>query len=250
MPYGVYLSASGAKAQSHRLQVLSNNLANVDTPGFKPQQAVVQSRFAELIEEGQVSPGLGGADDVGGGVTIQRAQTQFGVGPIETTGRETDFAIHDEQAFFAVQRGDQTFLTRAGDFLFDSGGRLINQAGDQVLGSDGQPIQLEPGLPYEVAPEGRILQDGFQWEIMLARPTNLGDLSHIGGNMFKPLADFDLVGPGERKVVAGSLEHSGVSPTSAMMELIETSRAYEANVQMIRSQDSLMGALIGRVLQS
>ncbi len=56
MPYGVYLSAAGAHAQSHRMQVLSNNLANVDTPGFKPQQTILQVRFAEMIEEGITSP--------------------------------------------------------------------------------------------------------------------------------------------------------------------------------------------------
>lgn len=249
MPYGLYLSAAGAHAQNHRLQVLSHNLANVDTPGFKPQQAIVQSRFAELIEEGQVSPGLGGADDLGGGVTIEPTMTQFDRGPIETTGRETDFAIHDEESFFVVRRGDDRFLTRAGDFLFDSRGRLVNQTGDEVLGSNGQPIQIQPGLPFRVAPEGRIVQDGAEWEIMLARPQNRGDLAHVGGNRFKPLADFGLVPPGERKVVAGSIEHSAVSPTASMMELIETSRAYEANVQMIRNQDSVLGSLIGRVLQ-
>ena len=52
MPYGLYLSAAGAHAQSHRMQVLSHNLANVDTPGFKPQQTILQARFAELIEQG------------------------------------------------------------------------------------------------------------------------------------------------------------------------------------------------------
>ena len=82
MPYGVYLSAAGANAQSHRLEVLSNNLANVQTPGYKPQQTILQARFAEMIEEGEVSPGLGGADDIGGGVTIQRSRTQFDQGPI------------------------------------------------------------------------------------------------------------------------------------------------------------------------
>ena len=60
MPYGVYLSASGAHAQSHRMKMLSNNLANVDTPGFKPQETILQARFAEFIEQGEVPAGLGG----------------------------------------------------------------------------------------------------------------------------------------------------------------------------------------------
>lgn len=250
MPYGVYLSASGAHAQSHRMQVLSHNLANVDTPGFKPQQTILQARFAELIEEGQVSQGLGGADDIGGGVTIQPGQTEFAVGAMKTTGRETDFAIHDNSSFFVLQRDGEQFLTRAGDFTFDARGQLVNQAGDQVLANDGRAIRIEPSIPYHVSPQGRIQQGDSVYELMLAKPKSMGDVSHLGGNVFKPLAEFDLVPRGDRKVVAGMLEQSAVSPTGAMMELIETSRVYEANVRMIQNQDSVMGSLINRVLQS
>lgn len=250
MPYGVYLSAAGAHAQSHRMQVLSNNLANVDTPGFKPQETILQSRFAEMIEEGQVPEGLGGADDIGGGVTIQPGQTQFSVGPMKNTGRETDFAIHDESSFFVLQRGEQQILSRAGDFLVDARGRLVNQSGDEVLASGGNPIQLDPNIPLEVRPQGLISQGGETWELMLAQPKSMGDVSHLGGNQFKPLAEFDLVSKADRKVVAGMLEQSAVSPTTAMMELIETSRVYEANVRMIQNQDSVMGTLISRVLQA
>jgi flagellar basal-body rod protein FlgF len=250
MPYGLYLSASGAHAQSHRMQMLSHNLANVDTPGYKPKDTILQSRFAELIEEGQVPSGLGGADDIGGGVTINQAETEFAVGPMKSTGGETDFAIHDSESFFVLQQGEEQFLTRAGNFTIDARGRLLSASGAEVLSSDGRPIQLEPGRPFQVGPDGRISQGGALFELMLARPKHLGDLSHIGGNEFRPLAQFDLVPKGERKVVAGMLEQSAVSPTSAMMELIETSRVYEANIRMIQNQDSVMGTLISRVLSS
>ncbi|TWU48074.1 flagellar hook-basal body protein [Rubripirellula reticaptiva] len=250
MPYGVYLSAAGAHAQSHRMQVLSNNLANVSTTGFKPEETVLQARFAEMIEGGEVPPGLGGADDIGGGVTIQRSATQFAVGPMKKTDRDLDFAINDEETFFVLKRGDQQLLTRAGDFLFDSKGQMINPSGEQVLASDGSPIQVQPGIPVQVMPEGRVRQGENTWELMLAKPKSMGDISHLGGNQFKPMAPFDVVGGGGRKVVAGMLEQSGVQPTGAMMELIETSRVYEANVRMIQNQDSVMGSLISRVLQA
>src|SRR5919107_411365 len=121
MPYGLYLSASGANAQSHRLEVLSHNLANVNTPGFKPHLAVVKSRHAEAIERGEVLEAGGGIDDVGGGVAIQPSLTQFSQGPIRATGSRTDFAINDEKSFFVIQRGEQQLLTRAGNFQFDAG---------------------------------------------------------------------------------------------------------------------------------
>lgn len=249
MPYGVYLSAAGANAQNHRLQVLSNNLANVNTTGFKPEHAILQSRFAELIERGEVSPGQGGIDDLGGGVTIQPAVTNFDVGAMRKTGNETDFAINDADQFFVVKRGEEQLLTRSGNFLFDNAGKMITQAGDEVLGSDGQVIRIAPNLPYQIQQGGRIAQGGESRELMIAKPKSLGDLSHAGGNLFKPLASFDIAPANERQVTNGMLESSAVSATGAMMELIDASRTYEANVRMIQNQDSMMGSLISRVLQ-
>ncbi|QDV64499.1 flagellar hook-basal body protein [Crateriforma conspicua] len=249
MPYGLYLSAAGAHAQDQRLRTLSHNLANVETPGFKPQETILQARFAELIERGEISEGLGGADDLGGGVTIQPTQTAFDVGPIQVTGRKTDFAIHDREAFFVIQHGEEQMMTRAGEFVLDSRGYLVTQNGHQVLASDGSPIQLQSDRPFDVGPQGTLIQGNNRWSLMLAKPKQLGDLEHLGGNLFKPTKSFDLVSPQERDVVAGSLEKSSVRPTNAMMELIETSRVYEANVQMIKNQDNLMGSLVGRLLQ-
>ncbi len=249
MPYGVYLSAAGANAQNHRLQVLSNNLANVNTTGFKPEHAVLQSRFAEMIERGEVSPGQGGIDDLGGGVTIKPAVTNFDVGAMRKTGNETDFALNDANQFFVVQRGEEQLLTRAGNFLFDQTGKMITQAGEDVLGTDGQPIRIQPNLPYQIQQGGRIAQGGEAKDLMIAKAKSLGDLSHVGGNMFKPLANFDLAAGNDRQVTNGMLESSAVSATGAMMELIEASRTYEANVRMIQNQDNVMGTLISRVLQ-
>ncbi len=249
MPYGVYLSAAGANAQNHRLQVLSNNLANVNTNGFKPEHAVLQARFAELIERGDFAPGQGGIDDLGGGVTIQPAVTNFDVGAMRKTGVDTDFALNESNQFFVVKHGDEQMLTRSGDFLFDSSGKLITQSGDEVLGSDGQPIRIAANLPFQVQQGGRIAQGGELRELMIAKPKSLGDLSHAGENLFKPLADFDIVATSERQVTNGVLEASAVSATGAMMELIDASRSYEANVRMIQNQDSVMGSLISRMLQ-
>ena len=249
MPYGLYVSAAGANAQNHRLQVLSNNLANVQTAGYKPQQAVMQSRFAELIERGEVPPGTGGINDIGGGVTMQPAATEFGAGKLRQTGNATDFAINDPESFFVVQRDGKSLLTRAGNFLFDGAGRLTSQSGDPVLDAGGNPIAIDPTLPHDVLDGGRIQQGDAQFSLMLARPNDLGELRHLGGNLFEAPAEFDLVRGDARPVVSGFVEQSGVRPTAAMMELIEASRAYEANVRMIQNQDHVIGSLISRVLK-
>lgn len=249
MPYGLYLSAAGAHAQNHRLEVLSHNLANINTAGFKPHLAVLKSRHAEAIEQGDVPALSGGIDDVGGGVAIQPSLTQFSQGALRKTGNQTDFAINDTESFFVVKRGDNQLLTRAGDFLFDARGTLVTPHGDPVLSTGGEPVTIEPNAPFEILDDGTIFQAGTRRALMLARPRELGDLSRVGDNLFQSLAPLDPVPNEKREIVSGFIEQSAVQPTGAMMELIEASRAYEANVRLIQTQDQAMGTLISRVLQ-
>jgi flagellar basal-body rod protein FlgF/flagellar basal-body rod protein FlgG len=250
MPYGVYLSAAGANAQNHRLQVISHNLANVNTPGFQPEEAVLQARFAEAIERGSRSPHTTEVEDVGGGVTIQPAKTRHEVGTMRRTGNATDFAINDANLFFVVQEGDDRLLTRAGNFVIDANGKLVTPTGQTVLGSSGSPIVVDPRRPLDVGPGGVLVQGDTRQSLMVAKPKSLGDLTRVGENAFRSLTEFDLVNEFHRPVVNHTLEHSAVEPTGAMMQLIEASRAYEANVRMIQNQDSVLGTLIGRVLSS
>lgn len=243
------MSATGANAQNHRLEVLSNNLANINTTGFKPHLAVLQTRQAEALQRGEVSPGEGGVDDLSAGVGIQPAMTQFQQGPIKTTGRTTDLAINDPNSFFVVQRGDQELLTRAGNFGFDAQGQLVNGHGDPVVSAGGGRIRVDPRRPFEVMSDGTIMQGGERQIVKLVKPAAVGDLSRIGDNLYQSLTNVNEVATNERKITSGALEHSAVNPTTAMMELIEASRVYEANIRMIQTQNDSMEQLIGRVLR-
>lgn len=249
MPYGLYLSAAGANAQNHRLEVLSHNLANIDTPGFKPHLAILKSRHAAGIDQGETNPQDGTVDDVGGGIALQPSLTNFAQGPMQSTGNQTDFAINDTESFFVVRRDGDALLTRAGNFLFNSAGTLITPNGDPVLSNGGNPIAINPSQPFQVTPDGSIDQNGVRQTLGLVRPQEKGDLTRVGDNLFRPLTEVTQVPPAERQVASGFIEHSAVEPTMAMMELIEASRAFEANVKMIQSQDQAMGSLISRVLQ-
>ncbi len=102
MPYGLYLSAEGASAQSRRMEVLANNLANVDTVGFKRQMAVLQARAAEAIRQGFSELGDGSLDNLGGGVEVPETLTDFKTGTLKQTGIATDLAIAGD-GFFVVQ---------------------------------------------------------------------------------------------------------------------------------------------------
>ncbi|QDV25056.1 flagellar hook-basal body protein [Aureliella helgolandensis] len=249
MPYGLYLSAAGANAQSHRLEVLSHNLANINTAGFKPHMAMLQSQHAEAIAQGDVPPGQGGVDDVGGGIGINPTVTMFEQGPIRQTGNQTDFAINDEQSFFTVEHGGKQMLTRAGNFLFDSQGTLVTPGGDPVLSAGGGRVVIDKTRPFQAMDDGAIVQDGVRQMVGLVRPKEKGDLSRVGENLFESLTPLVPVADRDRQVTSGALEMSAVEPTKAMMELIEASRVYEANVKLMQTQDDATGQLISRVLR-
>ncbi|MBX3421112.1 MAG: flagellar hook basal-body protein [Pirellulaceae bacterium] len=249
MPYGLYLSAAGANAQNHRLEVVSHNLANVNTPGFKPQLAMLQARQSQAEQRGETGVNDSGVDRLGGGVGIQPSEIQFQQGPIRQTDRKTDFAINDKESFFVVQRGETELLTRAGNFMFDSQGSLVSQHGDPVLSASGGRIRIDPNLPFEVTSDGAIVQGGQRSILRLVKPQAVGDLVRVGDNLFQPLTNVTNVAPEQRHVSSGALENSAVEPTMAMMELIEASRVYEANIRMIQTQNDSLEQLISRVLR-
>ncbi len=248
MTYGMYISAAGAHTQSERLQILTNNLANVDTPGFKRELAVIAARHAEAIEQGRVAAGSGGIDDVGGGVRVAETVFDFTPGSLRPTGNPSDMAI-DGEGFFLVQRADQQLLTRAGNFHFSNLGELLTEQGHAVLTSAGEPVVIDPQAPWQLLPSGAIQQGGGQQQLALVKPRFAGDLAKAGQNLFLPLATVEPVADGERRVLGSHLEQSTVRPALEMMELIETSRAYEANIRMIQNQDHMIQNLVNRVLR-
>lgn len=247
----MYLSAEGAKAQAQRLELIANNLANVETPGFKRDIPTFQARFAEAIQRGQEFVGTKSGSDVGGGVKVVEVQTDFSVGTLRETKVPTDFAINGEGFFQVLTPSGETLLTRAGDFQLDAQGRLLTQAGRyQVLDDGGGPIQIDPAQPWQLFPGGVINQEGTQISIGLQQPASLGDLVKVGTNTFRSLATTSAVPEIERDIRQGYLEQAGVSTTSEMMAMIETSRAFEANTKLIQHQDGMVSQLLGRVLRS
>ncbi len=250
MAYGLYLSAAGAESQSQRIEVISNNLANVNTPGFKREMASLQARQSEAIIQNQATPGSKEIDDMSGGVYLAETPTDFSPGTLKRTGEDADFALKDADSFFVIEKDGQPHLTRAGNFIFDGTGRLKTQEGHSVLSDGGEPITLDPTLPWSVDDNGRFMQRGARMTLGLAKPASLGDLARVGENLFRSLAPVkQLVAPNERpQVLNGSLEMSAVKPTQEMTQLIAASRAYEANIKMIQNQDSMTGSLISRVL--
>ena len=251
MPYGMYISAEGAKAQAQRLEFIANNLANVDTPGFKRDVPTFQARFAEAIQQDLDYPGSKSRNDIGGGVKLAEVDTDFSNATLRQTEIKTDFAVHGEGFFQVRTPSGETLLTRAGDFEIDAQGRLLTQNGRfEVLDDAGTPIKIDVSLPWKVERGGVISQDGQGVVIGLQQPQSLGDLVKVGSNAFRALGPLTKVPEEQRDIRQGYLEMSGVSSTSEMMTMIETSRAFEANTKLIQHQDGMLSNLLSRVLGS
>jgi flagellar basal-body rod protein FlgF len=250
MYYGLYISAAGANAQSSKVEVLSNNLANVNTVGFKRELALLEARESEAIELGEAPRGTGQLEDIGGGVRLRATHTDFSPGTLQRTEIPSDLAIDSPDTFFQVQRGSQRLLTRAGNFHVSSDGNLVTPSGDSVLASDGTPIELDPALPFHFREGGVIEQAGTQIELALVRAGNVAALQKAGENYFSAGRDAGLATAEDRVVKSGYLEMSGVNPVEEMVELIAASRAYEANVRIIQQHDTATSELITRMLRA
>jgi flagellar basal body rod protein FlgG len=150
-----------------------------------------------------------------------------------------------------VQKENETCLTRAGNFRLTATGQLLTQQGYAVLNESGAPVVINPdGGSWQLTAEGVIRQAGGDAiSLAVVRPTSLGDLSKMGENLFKPLAETTPVPPAERRIAGGYLELSGVRPTTEMVQLIETSRILEANINMMKTQDQMLSGLVNRVLK-
>jgi flagellar basal-body rod protein FlgF len=255
MSYGMYISAEGADLQATRLEVLSNNLANVNTVGFKRDVPNFQARLAEAVAQELTIAGNGELEDIGGGAMLNGVEIDFSPGVLKDTGGQFDLAING-QGFFQVQAGNERLLTRAGNFSIDANNQLVTQQGHPVLNSGGAPITIEPALgDVEFGRDGTISQvlgsaRTAVGQLALMQPASMGDLVKRGQNMFAPLATVTPVADDQRAVMAGYIEQSGVEPTTEMMDLIQASRFFEANVNLIKSQDDMLDSLISRLLRA
>lgn len=250
--YGIYMSASGAQAYSEYLNVVANNIANVDTPGFKREFPVIQARHAEEIARGMATPGMGSINDVGGGVMMQETRTDFTKGNFQQTDNPLDFVINDRSGntFFVVDKEGQRMLTRAGNFRMSATGQLQTQDGYSVLNSEGGPIQLNPNARTQVGTNGTILQPdiGITHSLALVQPSSVADLVKAGETLFENLGQELPAENQDRNVQSGYLELSTSNSVQEMLEMINVTRSYEANVRMIQSHDQTIGSLIGRLL--
>ncbi|MGP1272261.1 MAG: flagellar hook-basal body protein [Phycisphaerales bacterium] len=255
MNYGLYLSASGALTSMHRLDALTNNLANVNTVGFKPHTPVVRQRDAAREEDGLMhleSNAL--LERLGGGVQIQTTRIGFTQGPLQQTGNPLDLAINGDG--FLMLRGDQSgdevelLLTRDGRLALDSDGTLVQaSSGRPVLNLAGQPIRLDRGREVQVNTSGAILQDGV--EVAQLRFVDVADrqrLTKRGDGQFGLTSDaIESLRPADGLITQGEVEGSAVDEIRELMRVQSAAGDARSNLAMIQYHDRLMDRAINRL---
>lgn len=250
----LYTSSSGMQAQQLNLDTIANNLANVNTAGFKRTRV----DFQDLLYQTFRAPGTAGAQgttiptgiQVGHGSRPVAAQRIFSQGDFQQTENPLDLVIEGE-GFFQVLRPDgTTAYTRAGAFKKDGGGRVVT--------SDGFPLQPAITIPIQasavtvgtdgtvsVAIAGRKAAQQLGM-IQLARFVNPAGLRSAGRNLFLPTeasGDAVVANPGAQglgTLAQGFLEMSNVKVVEEMVAMITSQRAYEANSKAIQTADDML----------
>jgi len=278
---GWYTAASGMRAQQFRLDAVANNLANVNTDGYKRDVAAFKA-FPELLIRRQDDDGVylhpfGSGDaapivgKMGTGVELNELYTAFEQGSFKETQSDFDIAL-DGKGFFAVSTPWGERYTRNGSFQLGKEGYLETKEGYPVMGENG-PIMVKANN-FQVDKDGRIWINAAvsdDPEVMVSREGNTWEdtvqldtlklvefeldryLEKQGISLYR---ESDTSGParviehGSRpKVIQGFVEAANVDPVVEMVQMIEVNRSYEANQKIIQVEEAALGTLINQTMK-
>lgn len=250
MIYGLWLSATGVMTSSHQVDVIANNLANVETSGFRRQLATFRERAAEAREDPADAPGDRFFDGVGGGQLISPSSYDTTQGTLEDTGNNLDCAVNGDGYFMVRDAKGAQRLTRNGNFRVAPDGRLV-LATDQsatVLDAARQPIKFDADVPSQsltVGHDGTVqFENQKLGQIGLFDVPDPSQLRPTGDTLLKAPPSAALTPAKSGSIESGFLERSNVDPALEMTKLMEAQRTLEANANMIRYQDQSLGRLV------
>ncbi|PLX16355.1 MAG: flagellar basal-body rod protein FlgG [Candidatus Muiribacterium halophilum] len=254
MMRSLYTAATGMEAQDLNISVISNNLANVNTTGFKKSRAEFQDLLYQTIREAG-TPVVQGQDvpngiQTGHGVRASATQKIFTQGDFRQTDNPLDLVIEGD-GFFQIQMPDgQLGYSRDGAFKIDAEGNVVNSDGfylePQITipeGAEGVAIGIDGTVVATVGGEAQQLG-----QITIARFINPAGLKNIGRNlMVQTTASGAPIGPGvpglegRGTIQQGYIEMSNVSVADEMVQMIVAQRAYEVNSKAISTSDQMLG---------
>lgn len=265
MMRSLWTGASGMGAQQLATDTIANNIANVNTTGFKRERLEFQSLLYQTIQSAGANPGVVGNRpanlQVGHGVRAVATTRSFQMGNLEPTQRNLDFAIHGN-GFFVVDRGQgqgQAF-TRDGSLqLTPIGGgqlRLVTSDGRFILDNTGNPIDISEDIDAQhlvVSENGSFAARNAEGQpidlgitLAIVQFSNRQGLETIGGNLFieTPASGAPMLEPGDvvhvSQIIQGHLERSNVQIAEEMVGLIVSQRAFELNSRVITTSDQML----------
>ena len=249
-------SASGMMAQQRMIDVIANNLANVNTTGFKRSRVSFEDVLYETVREARAADPQGkemlAPVQIGKGVRISGVLRLHSQGSSEGTQRPLDLSVEGE-GMFQVQRPDGSVAyTRDGNFTLDATGALVTTGGYHVLPGISMPAEA---TQVAIAPNGTVTamipgssEPTEVGRIELARFLNPSGLTAIGENQFlssdasgEPVTGMP-VDDGFGRLLQGTLETSNVEMVQEMTDMIAAQRAYEINAKAVRTAEEMMQA--------
>ena len=253
----LYTAATGMAAQELNVQVISNNIANMRTTGYKKQRAAFQDLIydhvrrvgAQASDQGTILPvGV----DIGGGVKTVGTPRLMSQGTLSPTGNDLDVAIRGE-GFFKIQVPDGTYAyTRDGSFQMDAQGRIVTSQGNVVqpgvnIPTNAQSISISPAGQVSASVPGSSTPTVLG-QLQLTRFVNKAGLQAIGDNLFveTPASGTPQDGvantDGFGDLQQGNLEQANVEAVTEISDLIAAQRAYEMNGKVITAADQMLSA--------
>jgi len=254
MMRSLWTAATGMSAQNLNVDVISNNIANVNTTGFKRGRANFQDLMYQQVKAPGTEASAAGTQvptgiQVGLGVRAASVDSIFSEGSFQQTNNQLDIAIQG-RGFFQIQlpNGD-TAYTRAGSFSMDSQGQMVTQNGDILqpgitIPNDAQNIQIANDGTVSVTQPGAI--QTVIGQIQTADFINPAGLAHLGNNLYQVSnsSGAAVIGNptenGMGSLGQGMLEMSNVSMVEEMVNLIAGQRAYEMNSKAIQASDEML----------
>lgn len=242
---GLYTAASSMLANQNKMSLISNNLANVNTTGYKKDEGIQES-FPEMlisrIEKDKKPREIG---SLGTGTRLQETYTDLTQGSLYATGNELDLAI-DGDGYFVVETPEGIRYTRNGNFTLNDNGQIVTNQGYLVMGEEG-PMQTISGRNIQIDGSGQLYLDNLRGDsFLVVNFTNTDQLTKIGDNLYtsqvageEELADF--------QIRQGYLENSNVNVVQEMVKMIETNRYYTANQKVITAYDSTLDKVVNSV---
>lgn len=236
-----YISASGASAQMRDLDVVSNNLANAGTPGYKRSQSIFRAVLEASLRDAEGRPQPGAPETAF--VSTDLVGTDFGRGSVEHTGSPLH-AMIDGPGFFEIQTADGPRYTRAGNFIVNRDGLLASPSGDPVMGEGGE-------IPI---PDGNAKIDGFGGVIdsndnVIGRLKVMDfddpqKLEREGRSVFRATEEAGLQRLDRPNFVPGTIEGSNVEPARELAAMVILQRAFETNLRAMQVDDESTQRLI------